>query len=283
MFAIIILQMKHTIALLLLVVASHAYAQEQPVDAEGCKDLPMFTRMPNTFITECSENFNQFEIQMTTDDMKMLEGTKAYVSYTYNYESSAKPPSFFQIVRNYENAIKKYSGKKIFYSDAQATLFLKSEGKDVWVVLNNYGGIGEGQFGLTTLTIEPMNQDITANAILDELNAKGSIALYINFETGKSVIQPESQSIIDEIAKMLKEHNTLKVSIEGHTDNVGSAGSNKKLSDERAASVLAALVTGGIEKVRMQSKGLGQEVPIADNRTEDGRAKNRRVEIVKMQ
>ena len=73
----------------------------------------------------------------------------------------------------------------------------------------------------------------------------------------------------------------LKISIEGHTDNVGDAVSNKKLSDSRAKSVMDALIARGIDKTRMSAKGWGQEKPVADNRTEDGKAKNRRVEIVK--
>jgi outer membrane protein OmpA-like peptidoglycan-associated protein len=71
------------------------------------------------------------------------------------------------------------------------------------------------------------------------------------------------------------------VSIEGHTDNVGTASSNKTLSENRAKSVLDAIVARGIEKSRLSAKGWGQEKPIGDNKTEEGRAKNRRVEIVK--
>jgi OOP family OmpA-OmpF porin len=74
---------------------------------------------------------------------------------------------------------------------------------------------------------------------------------------------------------------TLKISIEGHTDNVGDAASNKKLSNDRAKAVMDALVARGVDKTRMSFVGWGQEKPVADNRSEDGRAQNRRVEIVK--
>ncbi|MGH8236936.1 MAG: OmpA family protein [Steroidobacteraceae bacterium] len=74
---------------------------------------------------------------------------------------------------------------------------------------------------------------------------------------------------------------TLQLGIEGHTDNVGDAASNKKLSEARAKSVTAAIVASGVETARLSAAGFGQDKPVADNRTEEGRAKNRRVELVK--
>ena len=73
----------------------------------------------------------------------------------------------------------------------------------------------------------------------------------------------------------------MKIEVGGHTDNVGSADANLKLSRERAQAVMAALAERGVAAGRLTAKGYGQTVPVADNRTEDGRAKNRRVELVK--
>jgi outer membrane protein OmpA-like peptidoglycan-associated protein len=83
------------------------------------------------------------------------------------------------------------------------------------------------------------------------------------------------------IATLLKSNPTLKLGVEGHTDNVGDAASNKKLSEARAKSVTAAIVASGVDAARLSAAGFGQEKPVADNRTEEGRAKNRRVELVK--
>ena len=127
-----------------------------------------------------------------------------------------------------------------------------------------------------------MQQEITSNDILDALNKVGRISLYINFETGKAAIKPESEEIINQVADMLKSNPILKVNIEGHTDNVGTAIANKTLSESRAKAVVAALTAKGIDKARLSSKGWGTEKPIADNGTDEGKAKNRRVEIVKM-
>ena len=131
------------------------------------------------------------------------------------------------------------------------------------------------------LEIEAMKQEITANEMLDALNKDGFISLNILFETGKSTIKSESLPVIDQVYQLMNLDKTLKISIEGHTDNVGDAASNKKLSTDRAKSVMDALTAKGIDKTRVSSIGWGQEKPVADNRTEEGRAKNRRVEIIK--
>ncbi len=149
-------------------------------------------------------------------------------------------------------------------------------------MLNDYSGTREGNYQLTLLEMEAMKQEIIANDILDALNKDGFIALYINFETRKSTIQSESQEVVNQVAQMLQANASLKISIEGHTDNVGNPASNKSLSENKAKAVMDALVAKAIDKSRLTSKGWGQDKPVADNRTEDGQAKNRRVEIVKL-
>lgn len=88
--------------------------------------------------------------------------------------------------------------------------------------------------------------------------------------------------VVDQMVQMLKEAADLKVSIEGHTDNTGTPTANQTLSEQRAAALLKALTEKGIDKSRLSSKGWGQTKPLADNATNEGKAKNRRVEIVKM-
>lgn len=134
---------------------------------------------------------------------------------------------------------------------------------------------------LYVLEMGPMKQDITANVMLDTLNKDGHIALNILFETGKSTIQNESLPVIDQIFELLKLEPTHEISIEGHTDNVGNAISNKKHTNDRSEAVMEALIAKGTDKSRMSFIGWGQEKPVADNKTNEGRAQNRRVEIVK--
>ncbi len=121
------------------------------------------------------------------------------------------------------------------------------------------------------------------DVLYDALAARGRWATQgILFATGKADLQPESRPVLKEIATTLREHPELRVLIEGHTDNVGAAAANLKLSDARAAAVKAALVSQfGIAEDRITTKGLGDTSPAVPNTTPAGRAQNRRVEVVK--
>lgn len=100
------------------------------------------------------------------------------------------------------------------------------------------------------------------------------------FDSGKSVIKPEGQVFIDRVASILKEKTKANVSVEGHTDNTGSAELNTRLSEARAQAVRAALVKAGVDGKRIAAKGLGFANPVADNATPEGRQANRRTEIL---
>ncbi len=280
--------MKKTIlALIIFAAPIFIFAQN---DAEGCKDHPLFSRFPNFYISECSENFNELTLRMTGDKTENKEGNLISIIYYFNSESGEKEKSPFQIIKNYENAVVNNGGKLIYKNtnaldaDVEATFHLASKGKEYWVKIGSFGGTANSveHYTLYVLEMEGMKQEIQASEMMKALNKDGFIALYINFETGKADIKPESQEIINQIVEMLKQNNDLKISIEGHTDNVGSDKSNQTLSENRAESVMNAIVAQGIDKSRLSSKGWGASKPIADNRTEEGRAKNRRVEIVKM-
>ena len=122
------------------------------------------------------------------------------------------------------------------------------------------------------------------DVLYDALMAKGRWATQgILFATGKSDLKPESTPVLKEIAGTLTRYPELKILIEGHTDNVGSAASNLALSDARAAAVKAALTSQyGIDEARVTTKGFGDTKPSVPNATATGRAQNRRVEVVKL-
>jgi len=258
-------------------------------DADGCKDHPLLTRLDHFYISECEENFNELELRTSSSKTERKEGTLSYIYYRYNAETGGKLKSALQVIKNYESAITKNGGKLIYKNsnalDAQieATFHLATKENEYWVQLTSFAGTENAveAFALKILKMEGMKQEVAASEMFEALKKDGFIALYINFETGKSVIKPESQPIIDQINEMLKQNPDLKVSIEGHTDNVGNEKSNQTLSESRAKSVMTALVSKGINASRLKSKGWGQTKPVADNNTEDGKAKNRRVEIVK--
>ncbi len=99
------------------------------------------------------------------------------------------------------------------------------------------------------------------------------------FETNSAELKPASRTTLDAAVKTLKDNPTLRVEVAAHTDSRGRATYNLKLSDKRANSVMAYLISHGIDASRLQAKGYGEAMPIADNATEEGRAKNRRVEL----
>jgi OOP family OmpA-OmpF porin len=126
-----------------------------------------------------------------------------------------------------------------------------------------------------------MQQLVGANELKDELDKNGFITLYVNFDTGKADLKADGLGTAKEIARMMTASPSLRLAVEGHTDNVGDAAANRTLSEARARSVMAAIVAAGVDAGRLSAAGFGAERPIADNRSEDGRAKNRRVELVK--
>ena len=118
--------------------------------------------------------------------------------------------------------------------------------------------------------------------LYDRMMSDGKFITYgITFDVGKSVIKPESMGEINRIVQLMTENPDLKFSVEGHTDSTGNATSNQTLSEARSKAIVEKLVELGISTDRLTALGKGQTTPIADNGTDEGRAKNRRVEFVK--
>jgi len=118
--------------------------------------------------------------------------------------------------------------------------------------------------------------------LYDRMISEGKFITYgITFDVGKSTVKPESMGEINRIVGLMKENPDLKFSVEGHTDSTGSAATNQTLSEARSQAVVDKLVENGIAANRLKAAGKGQTSPLADNGTDEGRAKNRRVEFVK--
>lgn len=279
--------MKKMTFLLFFCALSTTLAFAQNEDAEGCKDHPMFNRMTNYHIADCE--FKEFEahsftIENSTDEEAKKETIEGkYYHYTYILNDGAPEASNLQVFRNFENALKSIRativGKVVESGNSYSFICAKiaNDKNETWVRIE----ASAPEYYITIVEREAMTQVIQANDILNALNTDGFIALDILFDTGKSTIKSESQPLIDEIHTLLASNVSLNVSIEGHTDNIGNAADNKTLSESRAKAVMNALLAKGISKERLSAVGWGQEKPVADNRTIDGRAKNRRVEIIK--
>lgn len=251
-------------------------------DIEGSKDHPLFTRMPNFHISEYEDKeFDSHEFEVSRDKNQSVEGHKVVINYRLN--EGADPPSVLQVIRNFENAIKKVGGGVLHTSTYYAYLKVEEQGKEVWVEVHVSGNAYDHQ--LTIVEREAMKQYVVANADawLSDISATGHVAVYgIHFDTDKADIKPESGPAIQEMAKLLKNNPALKLYVVGHTDGTGEFAHNMKLSEARAAAVVNALVTKhGIAPARLQASGVGPLVPVGSNETEEGRTQNRRVELVK--
>lgn len=166
------------------------------------------------------------------------------------------------------------------YDDVH-TYVIRTKDKTIFVQYN----IGSEQSDITVLepkAFENKMSIIPAAEMQKQLDEKGKAILYINFDTDKSTLKPDGKQYVDEIEKLLTNNKELKLSIEGHTDNTGEAKHNKELSKQRATTVWKELTSAGIASSRLEVEGFGSEKPLADNDTESNKAKNRRVELVKI-
>jgi outer membrane protein OmpA-like peptidoglycan-associated protein len=269
------------IALCTITTAVAIFAQQ---DAAGSKDHPLVSRMPDSHISDYKQQFDAFEFPISATEKTELEGTVTNILYLYN--SAEKQPSPLQVLRNYQNALKGAGGTVLFERRAddggETTIKLNRDGREIWVYVSPSVYCAPTQcYRLVVLEREAMVQEVTAGQMLTALNKDGFIALDIHFDTGKWDVTPQAQPIVGEIVTLLKQNPALRLSIEGHTDNVGTPAANKVLSANRAGSVMAAISAQGIAAARLTSAGFGDTKPVADNRSEEGRARNRRVELVK--
>lgn len=298
---------RMTAALFALAVVCAIGLPAMAEDAEGCSDYPLFTRMPGYSIGRCDvvdyeeRNFNvgpAFEDpeKGTITKTVPVSGKLYTIEYALDEGSTRRSP--VQMMRNFQNAVKSAGGSvegewtgwcnanldESFQlgnhcTNFSTTLKATKGGREIWTLVQPQD---EGEYyTLIVMEREGMKQEVSVRELLDRMNADGFVALDVQFDTGKATILPESQALLDGAAEMLKSSSSLRIEVAGHTDNVGAAEANQKLSEARAKSVMDALAQRGVPAARMTAKGYGQSVPVADNRTEEGRAKNRRVELVR--
>lgn len=257
-------------------------------DVAGSKDYPGVTRMPGYFIYDYQENqFDSFTFKVKEGNGAKEQAVEGHrYDYRYNLKDGVTMPSGIQVQRNFQNAAKAVGGQVMYAGEDISTLRIIRDGKETWINVEN-SNAPSGMF-ITMNIIEKaaMKQDVVMNAdaMAQGLSDAGQVAIYgIYFDTAKSDLKPESDPALAEIAKLLAAHPALKVYIVGHTDMVGDAAANLKLSQARAQAVVIALVSkNGVAAARLVPYGAGPYAPVASNKTEDGRAKNRRVELVEI-
>lgn len=251
-------------------------------DKPGSKDHPLLSRMPDFFISDYKViDFDNYKFNGADKQKVVVEGRKLYIEYKLNKDAAV--PGELKIRRNIQEALVKIGGKVLFDDDFNrcSTILLEKDGKQTWIEVRTL----DKMYRLTTIDKQAMQQEVvaTAEVMNKDILASGHVSIYgIYFDTAKSDIKPESGAALAEIAKLLQINPALKVYVVGHTDNVGSFESNMKLSRDRAESVTREL-TGKyhIAVDRLKPHGVSSLAPVGSNDTEDGKQKNRRVELVK--
>jgi OmpA-OmpF porin, OOP family len=280
--------LKRILGILFLIVClgplHSALAASDANDATGGKDPAIFSRMPGFYISSYTTlDFDRFEFPIGSGQTQPVEGAHYIVNYSAN--NGIKLPSGLQITRNYVNAITALGGMLVYeWEDGgyqYVTVKVVKDNTEIWAVVN---GAANGMYSVNIIEKKLMNQDVVANAesLTTSIKETGKVVVYgIYFDTDKADIKPQSEPALAEIVKMLNANAALKLYVVGHTDNVGAFDHNIKLSQNRAAAVAKVLVEKyGIAAARLTPYGDGPTSPVASNKNEEGRAKNRRVELV---
>jgi OOP family OmpA-OmpF porin len=258
-----------------LVLASSIFGNAQKKDAKGCQDSPLITRFPGSIIANCQDRADDIAVLKMTGPAKKIEGEVHRLSYTV-------PPgaSHAQLVRNLNTAL--HNAGYTFDYDSGIHGDFTAHSNNTWIMIEVSG---DNFYQVTTVKETSLTQDVVANAaaLSGGLMQNGhAVVPGIYFDTAKAVLKPESAAALKVVAGLFQSDPKLKLYVVGHTDNEGQLANNMDLSKQRAAAVVKALTTEyGVAASRVQPYGDGPYAPVASNDTEDGRALNRRVELVK--
>jgi len=298
------------IKLMVMFFALVALGAKPKPDVAGSADHPVLTRFPGSRITRYEQvEYDEYVLPLGKAKGKEFERSeKVAGKFTKINYVSDDGHTVVEIFENYAQALAaagfevlwrcvnpsecgdplgKYFGAA-WYGDSR---YLAAKGGDpaapIYVALfvHKRGSSQERAVLQRVIETRPMKgQQVTANAaaISQGLATQGKFALYgLYFDTGKAELDPKSEPTLGEIAEVLKGNPKLELYVVGHTDSVGQVASNVDLSERRAAATVKALVERhGIAARRLTAKGVGPFAPVGSNRSEEGRAKNRRVELV---
>jgi OmpA-OmpF porin, OOP family len=279
MRALKILQMA--MAIVLVTMLGLSYAQE---DYKGCSDHPMFSRIQNFYISSCQEvEYDSHNFYDEKGKKQVIEGHKWRISY--KIKKGLAPAGVLKIKKNYINAVKKIGGH-VLKEGSYCFMKVDQAGRETWIELNTATTTTGDNYSLIIVQTAVMEQEVIADpdSMASDINTTGHFAVYgIYFDHDSYVVKSESETAIEAIAKMLKANANLNVYVVGHTDATGEQAYNVELSRKRAQAVADQLVKQySISQERLKAEGVGSLSPIGTNRTEEGKALNRRVELVEM-
>lgn len=260
------------------------FAQEPGApDVDECKPSPLVSRMTGCQIYECAKkDFDAWDVVINkAGEMKSLEGAGEHMKF-----ACPANVSHLQLQRNLEAALQKAGYKMVFNGrhegHERAAITVQKGAQWIFVQLGDFNEFPI--YEQTTVLVKEMAQEMSASAqaMSDAIAKSGRLDVYgITFATGQAAITPQSDQVLSDLLAVLVGNPDWRLRIEGHTDNVGDKAANMKLSNARAAAVAAWLTSKGIDAGRLSTAGLGDTQPVGDNATEDGRARNRRVVLIK--
>ena len=277
-------------------------------DVPGSKDHPLISRYPGSVIRDYSvREFDEYTLplgKLDSGKSQHLEGKVTRIHYEIPEQRSP-----LEVTRNYTQALQNAGFQTLFScsggeqcgggtlgdvswcggcSPRQVSAKLSRPSGDVYVSyhIEQDNPNVKAQVQLDVIEMKPMEGGLVtvdAASLASDITRTGHASVYgIYFDTGKADVKPESDATLKEIAKLLQQDPKLKLYVVGHTDNVGTLASNMDLSKRRGDAVVTVLTTTyKVAAARLTAAGDGPTAPVASNDSEDGRAKNRRVELVK--
>ena len=248
----------------------------KPVPGSSLSSKPDYKRL-HAYTFRYKQNGQRIE--------ENVKGQYWRLNYKYYNEKGEvdESVSALETIENFKQAAVERNGTILTESDKELIFTLPmSDGSKIWTHV--YCNGWSGYYQLFIVQEKGFKKTLTfgVEEIKKELDEKGHVAIYgILFDVAKASLKPESEKTLQEIVKLMKNYPELKLELQGHTDNQGSADYNIELSQSRAEAVKTYLVGSGIDDLRLTSKGYGLSRPVAPNDTEEARAKNRRVVLVK--
>jgi OmpA-OmpF porin, OOP family len=261
--------------------------------AQGVKEHPLIRPFPGSVLAENMSrhsNFDAYDFFYVNEETKKREKKTIKGEYwrlLYEVRTPSgdrvRTISKVEFFENYKRAAEEKGGRVVFEDVGQMVLTIPRDGGGVtWLRVS--GSAGLGQQDLIIVDEEPFKKSLVFGPaeMKAALDAEGRVRLHgILFDLDKATLQPESTKELQHVVTLLKDYPDLILEVQGHTDDQGAEDYNLKLSQRRAETVVVYLGLFGIDSRRLLPKGYGESKPVMPNATEEERAKNRRVELVK--
>lgn len=251
-------------------------------DEPGCKDSALLARIPGCSIIQCdTKESDTLEIQVgaSLEGAPQKESMDGASEVVYYLCPTRMLPA--QIVKMLDSSLMKSGYKTIYYGKDGDDFPLVTGMKDTqWMQISTYMYNEYSAYIQTAMKV-PVENQATSEALAEEMGKTGRVALYgINFEKGKSDLPADAEKMLVDIVAFLVRQPAWRIRVEGHVDSSDENGS-MPLSQKRASAVASWLLEHGIDQSRLSIQGFGDSKPEGDKSTEDGRAKNRRIELVR--